>query len=167
MVCFDGEPHSKKWGTREVQRMLHALPWGGDTYLKRAPSDTATADVRGAMARFQRDHELPDTATKDDTGGLFDKATRKKLVEAYMAADGTTAPAPTKIATLACGPRHLKVQTKGASAPNRRVEVLAFESDPFTPSAADYEAAQDKNDTYQEWLKVSQDLPKGSGGKGK
>ncbi len=165
MKSFDGEPSSKKWGTREVQHMLHALPWGGETYLKRAPADAVTSDVRAAMARFQREHRLPDTATKDSTG-LFDKASRKKLVEEYMAADGTTAPAPTKIATLACGPRHLKVNTKAANAENRRVEVLAFEADPFKPAVADYDGAQDKNDIYKEWLGAAKDLPKGSGGAG-
>jgi outer membrane protein OmpA-like peptidoglycan-associated protein len=38
VTCFDGESKSKQWGTREVQHMLHALPWGGDVSLKRAPA---------------------------------------------------------------------------------------------------------------------------------
>ena len=153
---FDDAPSSKKWGTREIQHMLTALPWDGDKYLKRDPADVSNADVRAAMARFQKANKLPATANSDKTG-VFDKASRKKLIEAYMAADGTTAPAPTPINTLGCGQAHLKVATKSANAENRRVEVLAFEKADYTPSTADYDggSAEEKSEIYQKWLGAS------------
>jgi outer membrane protein OmpA-like peptidoglycan-associated protein len=147
---FDSAPGSKEWGTREEQQMLAALPFGGTAYLKGKPGDKVNAAVEKAFRAFQQASSLDQT-------GKSDSATRKALVAAYMAADGTSAPAATPLEKLGCGERHLKVKAKGANPANRRVEVLAFEKSPYAPSAGDYggKDAAGQQKIYDAWMGIS------------
>ena len=147
---YEGAPKSKKWGTREDQHMLAALPHdSASKYLTRAPVDVVNADVKTAFRKFQKAAKIPET-------GAADKDTRKKLIAAYMAADGTSTPADAIITTLGCGEKNLKVNTQSASKANRRVEVFAFEKADFTPTVAEYNSDAK---VYDAWLAASKPMP--------
>jgi outer membrane protein OmpA-like peptidoglycan-associated protein/phage baseplate assembly protein gpV len=134
------KPASKRWGVREDQHMLTAL--GHYTGPVHGRSDRATRD---AVVRFRTDRGLGD-------GGI-DDATRRALVEQYMATDGTTLPAGTKIGHHGCGEYHPEVQTRdGVAEPeNRRVEVFLFEGpvDPAPPGSCPSGGCTQ----YPEWRK--------------
>jgi outer membrane protein OmpA-like peptidoglycan-associated protein len=134
------KPASKRWGVREDQHMLTAL--GHYTGPVHGRSDRATRD---AVGRFRTDRGLGD-------GGI-DDATRRALVEQYMATDGTTLPAGTKIGHHGCGEYHPEVQTRdGVAEPeNRRVEVFLFEGpvDPAPPGSCPSGGCTQ----YPEWRK--------------
>ena len=84
--------------------------------------------------------------------GRADDATRRALVLEYMQAEGTTVPASTQMQTLACGKRHLEVNTQSASAQNRRVDVFAFESADIKPSPDECKNGQHPGcKVYEAW----------------
>jgi hypothetical protein len=82
--------------------------------------------TRDALGRFQADRGL----TSD---GLSGPETRRALVTAYMALEGTSLPADTAIATHGCGKTHPVDATSGADEGNRRVEVFLFDG-PVDPA---------------------------------
>ena len=146
---FAAPPNSKKWGTREEQHMLSALPWSeGGKYLSRAPENVVNADVTAAFRAFQKASKIPET-------GKTDKATRKKLIEAYLAAEGTSP--KNHLDTVGCGQLHLARDVKGDCAENRRVEVFVFEKGDYTPSLGDYTGAEDpgKKSVFKRWESVT------------
>ena len=113
---------SKRWGTREDQYMLSALPdpatafyTGPITGIPDAPSQQAT-----------RDFQTAEGLTVD---GIAGPQTRRALIERYMALDRTSLPPGTPLEVHGCGEFHEEVPTPDgvASEDNRRVEVFLFE----------------------------------------
>jgi outer membrane protein OmpA-like peptidoglycan-associated protein len=134
----------KKWGLREDQYMLSALPYGSDPkFYAREVTGTQNADFTAALKKFQSSVGEPAT-------GTVNAATRKKLILAYMQAEGTSVPSGTTIETQGCGFRNLAKQTaKHVSEPaNRRTEVYAF-AGPITPDQSAWEG--DNKGTYKAW----------------
>jgi len=137
---------SKKWGIREDQIMLHALPFGGDPFYKRDPSGVTNADFTKAIRDFQRAKKQPET-------GTMDKKTRSVLVAEYMAAEGTTVPDAAELQTIGCGLRHKIEKTDGDSPTNRRVDVFAFETKPVQPAPDECRNGKHPGCTvYEQWL---------------
>lgn len=124
---YSGTPGSSAWGTREDQHMLTALPDGGPPYYAGPVHGVLDAPTQDAVRRFQTDHGL----TVDGVPG---PQTRRALVAAYMAIDGTSLPAGTDLETHGCGEYHLAVPTPDETEEqgNRRVEVFFFEG-PIEP----------------------------------
>jgi hypothetical protein len=144
MKFYEGEPASKKWGTREDQHMLHALPFGETPFYQRDVSGVTNADFTKAVRDFQRAKSLPET-------GKMDKKTRRALVGDYMAAEGTTFPDAAEMQTLGCGQRH-QIEKKKDSLTNRRVDVFAFEQKPVKPSPDECRSNKHPGCTvYDQW----------------
>ena len=125
MQFYDHPTRSARWGTREDQLMLSALPYGEAPYYDGAIDGIAGPMTRAAFKELQEKHELEPTGEADD-------ATRRALVLEYMQAEDTSAPAA-DIRTLGCGEQHRVEQTSGPSQANRRVDVFAFESGEIVP----------------------------------
>jgi outer membrane protein OmpA-like peptidoglycan-associated protein len=132
LAWYDAPVWSKRFGTREDQMMLQTVTDGGGAPYYAGPIDgIAGAGTADATARFQADHGLAAT-------GALDAGTRRALIAAYMALDGTTLPAGTTILAHGCGEHHPRVDTGDNvnEQANRRVEIFLFE-DQIEPAAAD------------------------------
>lgn len=125
---YGGTAASARWGTREDQYMLSALPHGEAPYYAGPASGTLDEATQDATRRFQEAHGLK----VDGTPGPI---TRRALVTDYLAADGTSLPAGTELQRHGCGEYHLAVPTpEDTDEPaNRRVEVFFFEG-PIEPA---------------------------------
>jgi outer membrane protein OmpA-like peptidoglycan-associated protein len=126
-----GAHQSAVWGTREDQYMLSAVKdSAGSPYFPGLVTGRIDAATRDATNRFQSDNGLGT--------GRMNADTRQKLVQLYMATDGTTLPAGTTIVIHGCGESHPSVATADsvALAENRRVELFFFRG-PVTPPAED------------------------------
>lgn len=119
---YQGTPGSSRWGTREDQHMLAALPDGAPPYYAGPIHGQLDAATQDAVRRFQTDHGL----TVDGAPG---PQTRRALVTDYMNIDGTSLPAGTAIQQHGCGEHHNAVPTPDETEEqaNRRVEVFFFE----------------------------------------
>ena len=153
MSFYSHPAASARWGVREDQHMLTALPFGGSPYLAGPVDGSAGPATKKALQRFQSDSGLPQT-------GKADSATRKALIAAYQAAEGTTIPAAMDLQTLACGARHLEVNTKAAETRNRRVDVFAFDlpasgGAPIKPAPAECRSGKHPGcKVYDRWKKA-------------
>ncbi len=147
MKFYDAGKVSKQWGIREDQIMLHALPYGAaddQKYYKRNPTGTLNADFTKAIRDYQNAQSMPAT-------GRMDKKTRETLVQEYQHAEGTSVTVDMEV--LACGKRHLKVNTQEASEENRRVEIFAFEESPIQPSPDECRNGKHPGcKVYETWL---------------
>lgn len=119
---YQGTPGSSRWGTREDQHMLAALPDGAPPYYAGPIHGQLDAATQDAVRRFQTDHGL----TVDGAPG---PQTRRALVTDYMNIDGTSLPPGTDIQRHGCGEHHNAVPTPDETEEqaNRRVEVFFFE----------------------------------------
>lgn len=126
LAWYRGKPGSHPWGTREDQHMLTALG-----YYTGPISDGGSPAVTDAVQRFQTEEGL----TVDGVAGA---ETRERLVQKYMASDGTTLPTGTTVVTHGCGETHPADPIgDGADDPvNRRVEVFFFEGPVDPPPVA-------------------------------
>ncbi len=127
MKHYQGTPGSSRWGTREDQHMLTAVPAGGAPYYAGPVHGQLDAATQDAVRRFQADHGLA-------VDGSPGPDTRRALVTDYMAQDGTSLPAGTEIQQHGCGEHHNAVPTPDETEEqaNRRVEVFFFEG-PIDP----------------------------------
>ncbi len=144
--CYQGNAHSKVWGTREDQHMLSAIDDAtGKPYYPGEIHGQLDLPTQDAVRRYQQDRGL----TVD---GFPGPQTRRSLVTDYMGLDGTTLPATAKLETLGCGEHHNEVpQADGAEEPkNRRVEVFLFEGPPDPPKPG---TCPDAGCAYLEWVK--------------
>jgi len=123
-----GKSQEKRWGSREVQHMLTVLPPGAaESFYEGPPSGVDDPPTKSAVKEFQiwsnhnRGTSLPETGAQND-------ATRKEIVRAYMAIDGTSLPAGTPVEKHGCGLFHNEVpRGPNADEPkNRRAEVFLF-----------------------------------------
>jgi outer membrane protein OmpA-like peptidoglycan-associated protein len=150
-----GKPASKRWGTREIQHMLTALPEDpadGPKFYGKKPNGAKDSTHLEAVKRFQQwsnDKKGTSLAVDGDAG----PATRPEIVKAYMALDGTTLPDDAKLVTHGCGEGHPEVKTGDgvANDQNRRVELFVFEGpiDPPPPG----KTSQPSDPQYDEWKK--------------
>lgn len=124
---YAGTTGSSRWGTREDQHMLTALPGGGPPYYGGPVHGQLDAATREAVSRFQADHGLA-------VDGSPGPDTRRALVTDYMALDDTSLPAGTQLQRHGCGEYHNAVPTPDETEEqaNRRVEVFFFEG-PIEP----------------------------------
>lgn len=124
---YQGTPGSSRWGNREDQHMLSALPAGQPPYYAGPITNVADAATQDAIRRFQADHGLV-------TDGVAGPITRRALITDYMATDGTSLPPGTEMQTHGCGEYHNEVPTPDETEEqgNRRVEVFFFEG-PIEP----------------------------------
>ena len=145
-------PTGKKWDVREDQHMLATVKDKDGTPFFAGP---VGGDASGAYTRFQHSRLI------DETGGP-NPETRQRLVEAYMALEGTSLPKDSPLETHGCGATH---PVSAVLAENRRVEVFLFEEviapAPKTP------CLPKGCDEYAQWveqkiLDVDLDLPPGS-----
>jgi len=147
MRFYDHPTASARWGTREDQLMLSALPHGESPYYDGEIDGVAGPITRAAFKELQKKNGLPQT-------GKADRATRRALALEYMQAEGTSAPAA-DFRTLACGERHLLEQSGGASRANRRVDVFAFESGEIVPAPDDCREGKHPGcEVYDRWKKA-------------
>jgi hypothetical protein len=128
MAWFDGDkPSEKRWDTREVQLMLTALPDTSTPFYTPPVDGTSGPKTTAAIKQFQTfSNDNRGTSLKVD--GIDGPLTRKALVEAYMAIEGTSLPDGTSLQTHGCGSFHPEVPTgPGVDEPqNRRAEVFLF-----------------------------------------
>src|SRR4051812_5465861 len=118
----DKKPRSR-WGTREMQLMLSALPAGGKPYYSGTAAGITDEETTAALKAFQSDHGLAPE-------GKGDFATRKALVEAYMDLRGTTlAASVTPIAHGVEGHCKDAAGASGVEADERRLEAFFFEKE--------------------------------------
>lgn len=133
----DGKPAQKRWGNREVTSMIKALP------------------CEQTVAGFQAwSNEKRGTDLKVD--GAAGPKTRKALIEAYMALDGTTLPKAIDAEVHGCGeffPLGDEGDKGGAdnveAAENRRVEIYCFH-DEIVPASPGRKATRGEPQ-YEAW----------------
>jgi outer membrane protein OmpA-like peptidoglycan-associated protein len=139
VAWFDaGKPAEKRWGTLEVQLMLSALPEGGPPFYPGKPNGAKDAATRGAVKAFQTwSNETRGTSLAVD--GNAGSETRRALVEAYMALDGTSLPKGVTATAHGAGESFPQVATADgvANADNRRVEIFVFDDGVHPPPPGD------------------------------
>lgn len=139
----DVKPRSR-WGTRELQLMLSALPAGGKPYYAGKSSGVTDAETTAALKAFQSAQGLP-------ADGKGDFKTRKALVEAYMGLENTTlAEDVMPVAHGVEGHGGDTAAGSGAETDARRLEVFFFEVaiEP-QPSAT---TSSGQGSPYPKWL---------------
>ncbi|MBK7399282.1 MAG: OmpA family protein [Myxococcales bacterium] len=135
----EGKPKQKRWGDGEVAQMIKPLP------------------CEQTVAGFQGwSNENKGTDLKVD--GIVGPKTRKALIEAYMALDGTTLPEAIEAVTHGCGeffPRTDEGDEFGkdgvAAEENRRVEMYCFDDQIFPPVPGP--KASKGEPEYEQWKK--------------
>jgi hypothetical protein len=147
MSFYEGNVQSKKWGTREDQHMLHALPFGKDPYYAREATGRGSGEFTNAVKAFQSAKGLA-------ADGVMGSDTRRALITEYMAAEGTTFPDGTTLDTLGCGQNH-QLENKTVSLTNRRVDVFAFVSQPIVPSLDEERNHQPGCTVYTRWRRAA------------
>ena len=104
----DGKPAAKRWGAREVQWMLTALPEGGEAYYAGTVDGSQGQGTVQAIRKFQEAAGLK-------VDGIAGPKTRNALITAYMKLDGTTLPAGISPVAHGCGESFPAGQSAAAS----------------------------------------------------
>ncbi len=122
---------SATWGVPEDKLMLSHLRDADDVVFYEGPIDPIAFDAAtmASVERFQQwSNATQGTALVVD--GALGPNTRRALVTAYMAEDGTTLPETVELATHGCGESHPLEPTGDEvdEQDNRRVEVFIFEA---------------------------------------
>jgi outer membrane protein OmpA-like peptidoglycan-associated protein len=143
---FDaGKPDTKRWGIREVQLMLSALPDGGAPFFSGEATGKEDAATTEAVKGFQSANGLK-------VDGIAGPKTRKALIQSYMAIDGTSLPQGTTLTTHGCG-ENFPVEETGDNVrdpDNRRVEIFFFDG-PVTPPPPSKTSRKNSKE-YPKWL---------------
>ncbi|MFZ5891641.1 MAG: carboxypeptidase regulatory-like domain-containing protein [Myxococcota bacterium] len=115
------KPERSRWGTREVQLMLSALPRNSRAYYEGYASGVTDADTRRAIKNFQAAQGI----TPDGKAG---GGTLKALVHAYLALEGTTLTPGVEPTTHGCeGHFDDDLTTDGFEPDDRRLDVFFFD----------------------------------------
>lgn len=143
---------AKQWGAREDQHMLSVLSDDqGPFYAATVDGEVGPATTE-AVRRFQAwSNAARGTALAVD--GACGPLTRRELVAAYMAADGTTLPEGSVVTTFGCGEHFPAVATADgvSEAENRRVDLMFF-PDGVTPRPPGELATGPDDPHYPAWL---------------
>jgi hypothetical protein len=139
----DRNPRSR-WGTREIQLMLSALPEGGPFFYQGYASGVTDERTTAAIRAFQKHAGLPNH-------GEADIGTRKALVAAYMGLEDTTLGQDITPVAHGCEGHFDDTQTADGAAPDdRRLDVFFF---PEGIAPAPAQTTSSSGDThYQDWL---------------
>lgn len=143
--CYQGSPSSQPWSTREDQHMLSAVRApSGEPYYAGEVHGVLDPPTQDAARRFQHDQALVED-------GVPGPQTRRALITAYMALDGTSLPGAAVVSLLGCGENHNEVPTEDgvAEAENRRVEIFLF--DPGPPDPAKPATCPGPGCAYEAW----------------
>jgi outer membrane protein OmpA-like peptidoglycan-associated protein/peptidoglycan hydrolase-like protein with peptidoglycan-binding domain len=126
-ACYQPQPISETWGTREDQHMLSVLPEGGEPFYTGPVDGIAGPKTEKAVSDFQ-EFSNANRGTTLTVDGVAGPKTRHELVKAYMGLDGTSLPEGTPLFSQGCGEFHPEVPTgdEVEEARNRRVEVFLF-----------------------------------------
>ncbi|MEZ5357234.1 MAG: OmpA family protein [Candidatus Zixiibacteriota bacterium] len=130
----------KRWGRREDELMLSALPISGGTKYF---SDGI--GFKDAVMKFQADAGL----TED---GICGPMTRRALITDYMKFDGTSLPKSVTIIAHGCG-EYFPVEDVGdgvASEKNRRVDLFAFNGKIYPEPTSPTSSSTDP--FYKQWV---------------
>ncbi len=141
-----------RWGPREDQYMLSALTDEAGPFYGGVVDGAAGPATAEAVRRFQTwSNAARGTALAVD--GACGPLTRRALIAAYMAADGTTLPAGTPVLAFGCGEHFPAVATADgvSEARNRRVDVMFF-PDGVEPRPEGELAAGPDDPHYPAWL---------------
>ncbi len=138
--------NEKRWGTREDQYMLSALPESSAPYLDGAITGVRDARTLAAIKQFQAAEGL-------EVDGITGPKTRGKLIEKYMGLEMTTLPEGAEVVTHGCGEFFREVDTGDgvAEQANRRVEIFMF-SGSITPPPPGKTSAKGSTE-YPQWRK--------------
>jgi outer membrane protein OmpA-like peptidoglycan-associated protein len=130
----EGKPSQKRWGSREIDAMISTLPCGPTV---------------GDFQQWSNDTRGTELAVD----GIAGPKTRKALIEAYMAIDGTTLPSAIDAEIHGCGEFFPRDDTgDGVEDPdNRRVEMFCFHR-AITPPVPGKKATKGEPE-YAEWQK--------------
>jgi len=148
--------HGCRWGRREDELMLSALPANSDK-----PYLSEDGFFKDAVKEFQTDAGLV-------VDGICGPNTRRALIRDYMRIDGTSLPQDVEVVAHGCG-EHFPAEDLGdnaASEENRRVELFAFDTEitPYPtkivslPMDAFYPAWLDR---VEETVDLTEELPDG------
>jgi hypothetical protein len=144
-----GKSPRSRWGTREIQLMLSALPAGGNPYYAGTAAGISDAETATAIKAFQAEHGLP----ADGKGGF---PTREALVKAYMDLRGTTlGESVMPIAHGVEGHCEDAPGESGVEADERRLEAFFFEKEIGPRPAATTSSAS--GSAYPHWLEKLED----------
>jgi hypothetical protein len=139
-----------RWGTREIQLMLSALPEGEEPFYKgNAPGITDNATIN-AIKKFQNYANENQGATLS-VDGKVGPETRKALVSAYMAIEDTTLGSDIVPVTHGCEGHFDDTATEDGLQPDdRRIEVFFFENE-ITPEPEGKTSSEGASD-YPGWV---------------
>jgi hypothetical protein len=139
-----------RWGTREMQLMLSALPEGQEPFYKgNAPGITDASTIK-AIKEFQK-YSNENLGTKLAVDGKAGPETRKALVNAYMDIEDTTLSGDIVPTTHGCEGHFDDTLTEDGLQPDdRKIEVFFFEKsiEPAPEGKTSEEGAAD----YPAWL---------------
>jgi hypothetical protein len=116
-----------RWGTREIQLMLSALPDLKNCFYSGFASGISDEKTTSAIKKFQ-EYMKKEKNVSLPVDGKVDFETRKALVEAYMNIEGTSFSEEVHPVAHGCeGHFKGKTTSTGNEADDRRIEVLFFE----------------------------------------
>ena len=147
-ALFKAPSPEKRWGDREVNAMLSALPEGGPPFT--SPNEEGKDPE--AVKRFQQfSNDTRGTALEVD--GKAGPETRRALIEAYMALSHTSLPGGATIVAHGCGPNHPppdEGNVPPSDAEMRRVDIFAFDG-PIRPPPPG-EISGPGSPEYEQWV---------------
>ena len=152
LAWFDeSKPKQSRWGTREVQLMLSALPQGGDPFYKGNASGITGDRTVAAVKAFQQ-HYNKAKGGNLVVDGMPGSKTCEALVTAYMDLEDTTLAADIVPATHGCeGHFDDTITADGLQPDDRRIEVFFFDKTIDPKPAGKTSSAGSSG--YPEWIK--------------
>lgn len=144
-----GKTEEKRWGNLEIEHMLSVLPDEDDrskAFFQGVPDGKSDEPTKAAIRAFQTAESL------SPANGTLDPATRKRIIEKYMAIVGTSVPGGITITTHGAGESFPAVETKDSvrSADDRRAEFFLFDG-PITPPPPGKTSKRGSKE-YPQWL---------------
>lgn len=139
------KPQNKRWGMREIQMMLSTVP-DPESAFYRGPIDGVEGPItQKAIKDFQSANGLK-------VDGIAGPDTRKSLIKAYMAQDGTSLPPGITPRAHGAGESFPEVETGDGvrNADNRRVEIFCFAGAINPPPPSDRKSRKGSKE-YPAW----------------
>jgi hypothetical protein len=139
-----------RWGTREIQLMLSAIPEGKTPFYQGNASGITDEKTTRGITDFQ-EYMNKEKGASLPVDGKADFETRKALVEAYMAIENTTLGDDVTPVAHGCEGHFDDTKTgAGVESDDRRLEVFFFSKaiDPRPEATISSEGAAD----YPKWL---------------